>query len=101
MRRLFMVDFQENGIDKHQAIELQKAGGLDRWTVVMLLKGYLGKNCTINTIIEVFGGITRDELARIAQTPEVAKYPWKILYINPKAFKESEVHNNEQSIQAE
>ena len=81
-KRLFMVDYRENGESKHHAIEIGYIGDATDMDMVTACHEYVGRNTVLDSVIEVFADMTAEELNEISQSPACISLPKKPLYIN-------------------
>ena len=82
MRRLFIVDYRENGISKHQCFEADVVGPTTDAAIVTACHAYVGMNNDLDGVSEVFADMSANELEEIAQTPRRLSLPSRHLYVN-------------------
>ena len=82
MKRLFIVDYRENGVSKHQCIELDGNGIVTDAAIVTACHAYVGMNNDLDGVSEVFADMNADELEEIAQTPKILFLPNRHLFVN-------------------
>ena len=83
MRRVFLVDYKQNGIDMHQVIEIHTAVNIESITLTALLRWKIGMQCEISCIVELFTDMTCDEIEKISQSPESGCIDRNLIYVNP------------------
>lgn len=82
MRRLFIVDYRENGVSKHQCIEMSVVGSITDAAIVTACHAYVGMNNDLDGVSEVFADMSAKELEEIALTPKILFLPSRHLYVN-------------------
>lgn len=81
-KRLFMVDYREDGIYKHQCIEVMQEQETTDAEIVQACHIAIGLSCTLDGVIEVLADMTAKELNEIALSPVSIMIPRRVLYIN-------------------
>lgn len=87
MKRLFVVDYRENGASKHQCIELDGNGIVTDAAIVTACHAYVGMNNDLDGVSEVFVDMNAKELEEIALTPKILFLPSRHLYVNVEEVK--------------
>lgn len=82
MRRLFVVDYRENGVSKHQCIEMDGKELVTDAALVTACHAYVGIHNDLDGVSEVFVGMSAKELEEIALTPKILFLPSRHLYVN-------------------
>lgn len=82
MRRLFVVDYRENGVSKHQCIEMSAEGLVTDAALVTACHAYVGMDNDLDGVSEVFVDMSAKELEEIALTPKILFLPSRHLYVN-------------------
>lgn len=87
MKRLFVVDYREKGVSKHQCIELGCEGLVTDAAIVTACHVYVGMNNELDGVIEIFADMSATELEKISLKPEMAFLPMRLLYANVEEIK--------------
>ncbi len=87
MRRVFIVDYREEGMSKHQCLEFDIVGHATDAALVTACHAYVGMNNELDCVSEVFTDMGVHELAKIATEPEVAFLTRRALYVNAAEMK--------------
>lgn len=87
MRRLFVVDYRENGVSKHQCFEMSVEGPVTDAAIVTACHAYVGMNNDLDSVSEVFTDMNAKELEKIVLTPELLFLPRRHLYVNAEEMK--------------
>lgn len=82
MKRLFMVDYRENGVCAHQCVEVVHTKRMSDKEAVKLCHVCIGEENELDGVFEVFENMTADELSEISQTPLVLTLRYKMLFAN-------------------
>lgn len=82
MKRLFVVDYKENGESKHQCIETEQYGDMTDNEVIAACHAYVGIETELDSVIEVLSYMTAEDLEKIALLPAVLFLPRRPLYVN-------------------
>lgn len=82
MRRLFMVDFREKGVSKHQCLEVACNGSMTDQDLIVACHLYVGIDNELDSVVEVFADMTAQELNEISLKPESLFLPRKLLFAN-------------------
>lgn len=81
MRKLYSVDYIDNGIDKHRSFECNDVNGVVTDSeIIALLHYYIGLNKKLSCVVEVATDMTLEEFNHVYNTPDVLKLPHRILY---------------------
>lgn len=87
MRKLFLVDYRENGKSKHQCLETECNKDIEDSSIVAACHGYIGFGNELDGIAEILSDISAKELNDIASKPESLYIPRRIVYVNPEELK--------------
>lgn len=87
-RKLYLVDYEENGQDKHKPIELRETGCLTDNEVVQLIHFYIGKNNRLSSVAEFETDLSLQEFDNICSLPVVLTIPNRMLYADMKELEE-------------
>lgn len=87
MRRLFIVDYRENGVSKHQCFETSVVGPATDAAIVTACHAYVGIHNDLDSVTEVFADMSAKELEEIALTPKILFLPNRRLYVNVEEVK--------------
>ena len=87
MRKLFLVDYRENGISKHQCLETECNKDIEDSSIIAVCHGYVGFGNELDGIAEILSDISAKELNDIASKPEFLYIPRRIVYVNPEELK--------------
>lgn len=82
MRRLLIVDYRENGVSKHQCVEMSVVGSITDAAIVTACHAYVGMNNDLDGVSEIFADMSAKELEEIALTPKMLFLPNRCLFIN-------------------
>lgn len=82
MRRLFVVDYREKGVSKHQCFETSIVGPATDAAIVTACHAYVGIHNDLDSVTEVFADMSAKELEEIALTPKILFLPSRHLYAN-------------------
>lgn len=82
MRRLFVVDYRENGVSKHQCFETSVVGPATDAAIVTACHAYVGIHNDLDSVTEVFADMSAKELEEIALTPKILFLPSRHMYVN-------------------
>ena len=87
MKRLFIVDYRENGVSKHQCFETSVVGPATDAAIVTACHDCVGMNNDLDSVTEVFADMSAKELEEIALTPKILFLPSRHLYVNVEEVK--------------
>lgn len=87
MKRLFIVDYRENGLAKHQCLEFIGIGPITDAAIITACHSYIGMHNSLDGVIEVLTDMSANELEKIVLTPEVLYLATRNLYINVEEVK--------------
>ncbi len=87
MRRLFVVDYRENGVARHQCIELRGHAIVTDVAVITACHAHVGMENDLDGVIEIYADMSAHELEEIALTPKILFLPSRNLYINVEEVK--------------
>ena len=82
MKRLFIVDYRENGISKYKCIET--VGVATDAQMVTACHAYVGMHNDLDGVAEIFADMSTEELNKIAQTSKLLFFPFRYLFIDAK-----------------
>lgn len=83
MRRVFLVDYKENGVDRHQVIEMLTALDIGLMQTISLIRWKIGMQCEISCIVEFFTDLPFSEIEKISKSPGIVCIKRDLIYINP------------------
>jgi len=87
LRRLFVVDYREKGVSKHQCLEFDVEGIATDAALITACHVYVGMNNDPDSVSEVFTDMNAKELEKIVLTPELLFLPRRHLYVNAEEMK--------------
>lgn len=87
MRRLFVVDYRENGVAKHQCLEFDVEGIATDAALITACHVYVGMHNNLDSVSEVFADMGAKELEEIALTQKILFLPNRHLYVNAEEIK--------------
>lgn len=87
LKRLFIVDYRENGVSKHQCFETSIVGAATDAAIVTACHVHVGMHNDLDSVIEVFADMSAKELEEIAQTPKILFLPNRHLFVNVEEVK--------------
>ena len=87
MKKLFMIDYRERGISKHDCIEIGVVGNYKEEYLIAACQSIIGVESELDSIVEVFSDMSAKELNEISMSPEVLALPHKIVYVNVDELK--------------
>ena len=87
MRRLFVVDYRENGVPKHQCFETSLVGPVTDAAIVTACHAYVGIHNDLDSVAEVYADMSAEELEEVAQTPKMLFLPHRHLFVNTEEVK--------------
>ncbi len=82
MRRLFIVDYREDGIPKHRCIEASVEGPATDAALITACHAKVGLDNVLDGVAEIFADMSAVELEEIVMTPKMLFLPSRNLYIN-------------------
>ena len=82
MKRKFVVDYRENGVYKHQILNVDHTGSMTDKEIVRMCHMVVGPYTVIDGVIEVFTSMSTEELEHIASFAECEKLNMRPLYMN-------------------
>lgn len=87
MKRLFAVDYRENGVSKHQCIEMSGEGIATEAALITACHAYVGMDNDLDAVTEIFVDMSAEELEEIVLTPKMLFLPNRKLYVNVEKIK--------------
>ncbi len=87
-RKLYLVDYEENGQDKHKAIELTGIGCLTDSEIVQFIHFYIGKSSRLSSVVEFETDLLLHEFDRECDMPSVMNIPHRVLYVDMEEMNE-------------
>lgn len=87
MKRLFIVDYKEKGVCKHQCIAAVQIAQMSDEDIVKFCHFHVGAENELDSVIEVFENMTAAELNEISQTPLVFALRCRPIYVNADELK--------------
>lgn len=81
-RKLYVVDYKENGQDKHQVIEGECVGCLTDKEVVQMLHFYIGKCNRLTMVAEFTTDLSLDQFNQVCDMPIIFMIPHRVLYVD-------------------
>lgn len=87
MKRLFVVDYRENGVSKHQCFDTSIVGAMTDAAIVTACHVYVGMHNDLDSVTEVFADMSAKELEEISLTPKILFLPSLHLYVNTEEIK--------------
>lgn len=86
-RKLYLVDYEENGRDKNRTIELMGTDCLTDSEVVQMLHFYVGKKNRLSSVAEFITDLSLSDFYRICDMPEILTIPHRALYVDMEEMK--------------
>lgn len=87
-RKLYLVDYEENGQDKYKPMELTGVGCLTDSEIVQLIHFYIGRNNRLSSVAEFETDLSLHELDRACELPSVINIPHRVLYVDMEEMNE-------------
>ncbi len=81
-RKLYLVDYEENGQDKHKPIELTGIGCLTDSETVQFIYFCIGKNNRLSSVAEFETDLSLHEFDHACELPSVINIPHRMLYVD-------------------
>ena len=78
--KLYLVDYKEDGWDKHRAIEGTSTGCLSDREIIQMIHFYIGKRNRISLVVEFSTDLSLYQFDHVCDTPEIFTIPHRILY---------------------
>ena len=82
VRKLYLVDYEENGRDKHQAIERMGISCPTDSEIVQMIHFYVGKKNRLSSVAEFTTDLSLGEFDRVCDMPEILTIPHRVLYVD-------------------
>lgn len=87
-RKLYLVDYEEDGQDKYRPLELTGTGCLTDSEIVQLLHFYIGKGNRLSSVAEFETDMPLHEFAVACSLPVVLTIPHRMLYADMEELEE-------------
>lgn len=82
MKRKFAVDYRENGVYKHQLLNVDCTGNMTDKEIVRMCHMVVGPYTVLDGVIEVFTSMSVEELEQITSFEECEKLNMRPLFMN-------------------
>lgn len=81
-KRKFVVDYRENGVYKHQLLNVDHTGNMTDKEIVRMCHMAVGSYTVLDGVIEVFTSMSAEELEQISSFEECERLNMRPLYMN-------------------